>query len=508
LVVRIFALVVVLLLAAGEAAPQVNGQVQVIDGKPILTVWGTHAERGYAQGYLKGAEGKEVFEDYILDYCASGSPFIYGFLRSHFLNNYAVDAEYQAEAEGVIQGLIDAGVDPYVSVLGRDIDATDLLVSNAIVDLSTIAGREIFGCSSLSSWGSSTIDDPLLAGHLVITRLLDWTKHPTLTDNPLLTVHLPSEEDEQPWLSVGYAGLFGALSSVSESGIAAFLNMGNNDSGTAGAPYHPILLTLRNGIESADYDGSGGHTVEDVVAAIEDRSRRVDTIIHVTDDKGTGSRPIIIESNNANGVAVRDATDNTQIPGDNLAATNHFRVLYPPVYCDRYEAIADSLTANEGISCDRSWTLMAGAAGTPTSNIQCMQYVESQGILRWSMDTYTEPAYSQPWTELNVWDLFECQMEAPDAPSLASLEQNAPNPFGPSTCIRFSILEPGPVRLSVYDVAGRLVATLVDEPREAGEHEAIWDGRDRRGEPVAAGIYFCRLKHPGATESRAMVLLR
>lgn len=505
---RILVTALVLAVCAASAVGQVNGQVQVIDGKPILTVWGTHAERGYAQGYLKGAEGKEVFEDYIVGYAASGSPLVYAFLRNHFLNNYAVDAEYEVEAAGIIQGLLDAGVDPYVSALGRDIDATDLLVSNAIVDLSTIAARDIFGCSSLSSWGSSTTGDPTLAGHLVITRHLDWSKHPTLTDNPLLTVHLPSELDEQPWLSIGYAGLFGALSSVSASGVSAFLNLGNNDSGTTGAPYHPILLTLRSGVESADYDGNGGHAPQDIVAAIEDRTRRVDTIVHVTKDEGPGSRPIIIESNNANGVAVRDRSDNTVIPGDNLVATNHFRVLYPPVYCNRYDAIADSLTASTNITGHRSWALMAGAAGSFSSNIQCIQYVESQGLLRWSMDTYTQPAYSQPWTELNVWDLFGCQMEVADAVPLASLEQNFPNPFSPSTRIRFSIAEPGPVRLSVYDVAGRLVARLLDERRDRGEHEVPWDGLNRFGEPVAAGVYFCRMEHAGASESQAMVLLR
>ncbi len=504
---RVIAAAVALAVCASAAAAQVNGQVQVIDGKPILTVWGTHTERGYAQGYLKGDEGKEVFEDYIVGYCCSGSPFIYGFMRSHFLSNYAVDAEYEAEAAGVIQGMIDAGVDPYVSSLGRDVDAIDLLVSNAIVDLSTLTMVGTFGCSSLSSWGASTIGDPLLAGHLVITRHLDWSKHPTLTDNPLLTVHLPSEEDEQPWFSVGYAGLFGALSSISESGVSAFLNMGNNDSGTAGAPYHPILLTLRNGVESADYDGNGEHTALDIVAAIEDRTRRVDTIIHATHDEGPSSRPIVIESNNANGVAVRDRSDNMLIPGDNLVATNHFRALYPPVYCGRYDAIADSLMASTGITCDRSWTLMAGAAGSFSSNIQCIQYVESQGLLRWSTDTYTKPAYSQPWTELSVEDLFECQMEVEDSPALVSLEQNYPNPFSPSTRIRFSIAEPGPVRVSVYDVSGRLVASLLDEHRDPGEHSTLWDGCNRLGEPVAAGVYFCRLEHPGSTQSRAMVLL-
>jgi flagellar hook assembly protein FlgD len=151
---------------------------------------------------------------------------------------------------------------------------------------------------------------------------------------------------------------------------------------------------------------------------------------------------------------------------------------------------------------------MAGAAGSYSSNIQCIQYVESQGLLRWAMDTLTEPAYLQSWTELSVRDLFGCQMEIAEATLTAFLEQNAPNPFSPTTRIRFGVREPGPVDLSVYDVSGRLVVKLLDEHRGAGDHDALWDGRNRDGEPVSAGVYFCRLTHAGTSESRAMVLLR
>jgi hypothetical protein len=224
-----------------------------------------------------------------------------------------------------------------------------------------------------------------------VTRLLDWSKHPTLTDNPLLTVHFPSEADEQPWLSIGYAGLFGALSAISESGVSAYLNMGNNESSAGGTPYHPILLSVRNGIEGTDYDGSGQHAPDDVAAAISDRARNIDTIVHVTKDNGLGSRPIVIESNNAAGVAVRDASDNTVVPGEHLVATNHFRALYPPIYCYRYDGLVDSLTVSTDMTCERSWDVMAGAAGTFGSNIQCIQYVESEGLLLQWTPTHSPP---------------------------------------------------------------------------------------------------------------------
>lgn len=502
------AIALLLLACALAASAQVNGHVQVIDGKPILTVWGTHAERGYAAGYLKGAEGKEMFDDYIVGYCCGGSALAYFVMRLHYTGNYQVDAKYQAEADAVIQGMSDAGVSLYNSTLGRNINATDMLIANSIVDLSTLASARPFACSSMSSWGGSTIADPFLDGHLVVTRLLDWTKHPTLTANPLLTVHFPSEADEQPWISIGYAGLFGALSAISESGVSAFLNMGNNESSTGGAPYHPILLSVRNGIEGADYDSSGRHEPPDVVAAISDRARNIDTIVHVTRDEGAGSRPIVIESNNEAGVAVRDRSDNTAVPGDNLVATNHFRSLYPPVYCYRYSGIVDSLTASTDMSCERSWSVMSGAAGTFGSNIQVIQYVESEGLLLWSMDTNSQPAYMQPPTVLSVWDLFGCQLGVEGVADAPLLRQNSPNPFNPRTEIAFGLREPSDCVLRVYDVGGRLVATLLDELRGPGTHRVEWDGRTDAGTEAGTGVYLYRLETELGTSQRKMLLLK
>ncbi len=66
----------------------------------------------------------------------------------------------------------------------------------------------------------------------------------------------------------------------------------------------------------------------------------------------------------------------------------------------------------------------------------------------------------------------------------------------------------GRVHLAVYDVTGRLVGTLVNEPRLAGAHTVMWDAKDDRGREVASGIYFLRLFHAGEVRTRKLVLLR
>lgn len=89
-----------------------------------------------------------------------------------------------------------------------------------------------------------------------------------------------------------------------------------------------------------------------------------------------------------------------------------------------------------------------------------------------------------------------------------TLQQNHPNPFNPSTEIRFYLPESGRVSLAVYDVHGSLVRTLEDGVREGGFHAVSWDGRNGRGEAAASGVYLYRLRAGKETLSRKMVLAR
>ena len=89
-----------------------------------------------------------------------------------------------------------------------------------------------------------------------------------------------------------------------------------------------------------------------------------------------------------------------------------------------------------------------------------------------------------------------------------ALHQNTPNPFNPSTTISFTLAEREVVTLSIYDVEGKRVRTLVDGTVGEGRHEYIWNGRDARGGSVGSGVYFCRLTAGKQSVSRKMVLLK
>jgi len=83
----------------------------------------------------------------------------------------------------------------------------------------------------------------------------------------------------------------------------------------------------------------------------------------------------------------------------------------------------------------------------------------------------------------------------------------APNPFMEVTVIRFNMAKGGAVTVSIYNVNGQLVTTLVDGSLPAGEHTVRWDGRDNAGQKVARGVYFCRMSTADVTEMEKMVLI-
>ncbi|MFH1844051.1 MAG: FG-GAP-like repeat-containing protein [bacterium] len=99
---------------------------------------------------------------------------------------------------------------------------------------------------------------------------------------------------------------------------------------------------------------------------------------------------------------------------------------------------------------------------------------------------------------------------SPDlVPAAFRLHPCQPNPFNPATTLRFDLPATGRVQLSIHDVAGRLVRTLIaNEVRPSGHHVTGWDGRDRSGTAAASGLYFCRLTVGSFHATERLVLVK
>jgi subtilisin-like proprotein convertase family protein len=115
--------------------------------------------------------------------------------------------------------------------------------------------------------------------------------------------------------------------------------------------------------------------------------------------------------------------------------------------------------------------------------------------------------------QLVSWEIHVTPPSAAPEPVLAGAEKFAlldgyPNPFNSSTTLRYVLPREAAVNLTLYNTLGQEVRTLVSAPMAAGEHRAIWDGRDARGMDAATGMYLVRLEAAGRLATGKLLLLR
>jgi flagellar hook assembly protein FlgD len=93
-------------------------------------------------------------------------------------------------------------------------------------------------------------------------------------------------------------------------------------------------------------------------------------------------------------------------------------------------------------------------------------------------------------------------------PHAFSLSQNYPNPFNPETVIKYALPEDCHVELTIHNILGQKVMTLVNESQSAGYRMVHWNGRDDKGNEIASGLYFYKIETPKYSETKKMILLR
>ncbi len=123
-----------------------------------------------------------------------------------------------------------------------------------------------------------------------------------------------------------------------------------------------------------------------------------------------------------------------------------------------------------------------------------------------------EGRISAPVSKLGTFKVMAGPLgDTPDellVPTEFALQQNYPNPFNPTTTIGFQMPHTGQLSLIVYDVLGRRVATLVDQPMRFGTHRVVWDGRSDQGAKLASGVYFVRMNAGSFQDVKKMVLVK
>jgi hypothetical protein len=93
-------------------------------------------------------------------------------------------------------------------------------------------------------------------------------------------------------------------------------------------------------------------------------------------------------------------------------------------------------------------------------------------------------------------------------PSDFVLEQNYPNPFNPETTISFNLDKNGYCELSIFNLRGQRVRTLVASEMSAGTHSVVWDGKDQNGQLMPSGIYIYKLQMNGEVATKMMDFIK
>jgi hypothetical protein len=342
-----------------------NGRLRT-KGPPsqkYLQVWGTNYEMGFAHGYLISSEIMSMYINRWIGYTSyhSVTPDYFEYIYlPWYREKYYIPLKYQDEAQGIIDGIAAKGVSLYHPALGRNLTAEDIIVLTGAGD------DEKFGCSSLSGWGESTSSDDTLQGGYIIARNVDGKVglYTTLGNASLIIAYTPSDPNEQKFFNVSFAGVFGAFSCINERGIGLCSNSGNHPDTNAIPPNSLLgsLLSSRLAIELSDPDGNGVNDIFDIDSVKTHSEHLRSNEYHVYSPYDT-AHPIpgaIIEMNHL-GDTMRFASHNYIAPPINsqwnLAVTNHDRLLYPPVFCGRYQRLADSLNADYHLNSQRAMTI-------------------------------------------------------------------------------------------------------------------------------------------------------
>lgn len=485
------------------------GDSLTVKGLKIIFVEGDHYQRGLGYGYFDGEQIRDVAINYYLSRFFSNNMAIYNYYLGYFVNNFDIEEKYHIEAGGIIDGMRLGGINLYSDVMGRELDSLDILFANSIVDFRALyakrEGKEFplyMGCSSLTSYGESTTEDPDLNGETVITRLLDWSVDEVLTRNQVMVVHRNNVSGERNFVTFGFAGMMGGLSIISDSGLSAFHNVGNYYSEPVGPPFHPMHLTLRNAVETDDLNGDGYNDAYDVYYAVQLKNRSDSYIIEAASTSGNPYPSLAIEVNNSTGCVYRDYKENDPGLGQNLATTNHHRKLYDPIYCYRYDNLTDSLTANTKTGIERNRNVLCGAAGHG-GTYQAIQFIPSLKEFSISVASSTTPGHLAEKIEFSMDTLFSETGISSSVPAYHELISAYPNPFNPSCTVTIFLERSSKGTLELYNLEGGLEKTVYSGDFNSGLNKFEIDGRK-----LNSGVYFLKYRAGKIQLSKSILLLK
>jgi hypothetical protein len=475
----------------------INGEIVSDTGDVrIIKLWGTHAERGFALGYLNGERGLDILENMLLPYYGDNWQIMRGLIED---GTFKYDSLHVEEAKSYIAGLDSAGLN------GAGYDYLDMLAASLYNDMNSwpFPGSKLSNlCSTFMSWNDATAGTDL-DGKSVISRHLDtWPVDSSLYRTATVIVHIPSEEGLQPWLIMSFGSTMGPTSGVNQSGFCIFQNgLNGNWSPDTNSSYVPVRCLARKALESEDYNLDGVYNMKDIEDALIEHDHevaggRVFSMLGPSTEIHDSLIALVAEIGpNSPYLTFRSTSYNDSIEGDNLfAANSQIARNNARDYCIRYTKMIDSIQSGTGFGSERHWRIMGERANLGNMNIMYMQYIPEWSQLKLSVcriiDGVKYPAYQLEPVVMDLEELFRSPVgidQIQDA-RLKTQVRVFPNPASETAIIRCRMPDAGYRMIELFSIEGKKIQNILKES-SAGYHEIEIDVSD-----LPDGVYFIRVQ--------------
>lgn len=305
---------------------KLSGELVYRDGIPILRLEGQPYDIGYAYGNLLAYQIINTFNNYI-PILASPSE-RYSRIRQEAATKYHFSADELLELEGMLAGIkAELGAENTTAFTGEPFDLTDLKVLQTIPDWYPI------GCASFVAW-----DKALAPEGVIAARNMDFMPHPALMLNHLLVYRKLTSG--RSYMTMGWPGITGALTGVTDNGLFVAIHDSNADFGEAPPVSLPRMSAARMLLERASKEDTTGHAL----TMLKKHTARWGGLIVVAGDNPAFASIFEREHNET---IVRNIDDKAGgEPSGAIYATNHFRKLYEPYSCWRYTMLTNDISEN------------------------------------------------------------------------------------------------------------------------------------------------------------------
>jgi hypothetical protein len=209
------------------------------------------------------------------------------------------------------------------------------------------------------------------------------------------------------------------------------------------------------------------------------------------------------------GISFVDNSNSSVVRGESGSAVGDGLVLITGAGAAGNQTSRDIIAIDDSTYTQREFYY---AIGNATAGVSYVKGNSKAVVLGFGLEAVTVDERRNAVVQRAV-DLFEIPVGIaegdPTLPEAFALHPNFPNPFNPSTTIRFDLPQQSKVTLAVYNMLGQKVRTITNTLYPAGRHQVVWDGTDQSGNPVASGVYIYRIStNNGFSKAQKMMLLK